>query len=124
MAVTSNLLPIRRSSRVNIGCPVRISGVLRSHAPFAEDTKFVTVSKYGAKLKTRIPLQAGMDVRVKPLYGKKSGVLKVVWVGRDDSLRAGEVGVECSAGIASIVGVYFPDAAELGKQPDQPGKKR
>src|ERR1022692_3793264 len=84
MAKTTSSLPPRRSSRVNIGCPVTISGVLTDHAPFAEDTRIVTVSKYGAKLKTRIPLQVGMQVKVKPLGGTKSGVFKVVWLGRGD----------------------------------------
>lgn len=120
MAKTTSSLPIRRSSRVNIGCLVRISGTLRNYAPFAEDTQIVSVSKYGAKLKTGIPLQVGTELRVKPLRGKKSGAFKVVWVGRDDSLRAGEVGVECAEGIASILGINFPDAAGPGKQGDQP----
>ncbi len=108
MAKTSSSLPIRRSTRVNIGCPVRISGVLADHEPFAEETQIVTLSKYGAKLKTRLPLRVGMQLKVKPLHGNTSGVFKVVWVGREGTPRAGEVGVEYNREIAGILGINFP----------------
>jgi hypothetical protein len=124
MADTTSSLPLRRSSRVNIGCPVRISGVLIDDAPFAEVTRIITVSKYGAKLKTRIPLQVGMQVKVKPLLGRKSAVFRVAWVGRDASPHAGEVGVESAEGIASILGISFPDAPGPGRHADQSGKSR
>ena len=109
MGKTTSSLPLRRSTRVNIGCPVRISGVLTDQGPFAEDTQIVTLSKYGAKLKTQIPLRVGMQVKVKPLRGKNSGVFKVVWVGREGTPRAGEVGVEYTREITSILGINFPD---------------
>ena len=109
MGKTASSLPIRRSTRVNIGCPVRISGMLANQVPFAEDAQIVTLSKYGAKLKTRLPLQVGMQLKVQPLRGKKSGVFKVVWVGREGTPRAGEVGVEYAGEIASILGINFPD---------------
>ena len=102
-------IPVRRSTRVNIGCPVRISGVLANRMPFAEDARIVTVSKFGAKLRTQIPLQVGMHLKVAPLRGTKSGVFKVVWIGRTGTPRAGEVGVEHGKETASILGVSFPD---------------
>ncbi len=109
MAKTTSSLPGRRSVRVNIGCPVRISGMLANHMPFAENAQIVTVSKFGAKLKTRIPLKVGMQVKVEPLLGKNSGVFKVVWVGREGTPRAGEVGVEYAREIAKILGINFPE---------------
>ncbi|HMD84243.1 MAG TPA: hypothetical protein VKO18_06030 [Terriglobia bacterium] len=110
MAKTTSSLPVRRSARVNIACPVRISGLLANNVPFAEETRIVTLSKYGAKLKTRFPLKVGMQVKVQPLQGKNSGVFKVVWVGREGSLRAGEVGVEYARETANILGINFPEA--------------
>lgn len=112
MGKTTSSLPPRRSARVNIGCPVRISGTLPNHVPFEEDAKIVTVSKFGAKLKTRLPLRVGMKVKVEPVGGKSSGVFKVVWVGREGTLRAGEVGVEYTEDIAGILGINFPDGSE------------
>ena len=110
MGKATNSLPLRRSGRVNIGCPVRISGTLRNNVPYAEDTQIVTLSKFGAKLKTRIPLQVGMQIKVQPLRGNVSGIFKVVWVGREGSPRAGEVGVEYKEEIARILGISFPDS--------------
>ncbi|MGD0221339.1 MAG: hypothetical protein ABSF71_03310 [Terriglobia bacterium] len=110
MGKTSSALSFRRSGRVNIGCPVRISGVLSNDMPFAEDARIVTLSKFGARMKTRIPLKVGMHIKVQPLLGKNSGIFKVVWVGREGSPRAGEVGVEHSKETADILGINFPDA--------------
>ena len=108
MGRTNGSLPLRRSVRVNIGCPVRISGKLANNAPFAEDTRVVTISKYGAKMKTRLPLKVGMHVKIQPLTGKNTGVFKVVWVGREGTPRAGEVGVEYAGKALNLLGVSFP----------------
>lgn len=109
MGKTGGSFPLRRSVRVNVGCPVWISGTLPNHEPFAENTRIVTVSKFGAKMKTSIPLKVGMQVKVQPLRGEKSGVFRVVWVGRDGSPRAGEVGVEYGKETADVLGINFPN---------------
>ena len=109
MAKTASSGPLRRSTRVNIGCPVRISGTLANRGPFEEDAQIVTVSKYGAKVKTHLPLKVGMQLKIAPVLGKDSGVFKVVWVGREGTPRAGEVGVEYTREIAGILGINFPD---------------
>ena len=111
MGKASSSLPFRRSARVNLGCSVRLSGTLSSQGTFDEEAQIVTLSKYGAKIKTGLPLKVGMHVRVQPLRGEKSGVFRVVWVGRDGTPRAGEVGVEYSQEVGSILGINFPDLA-------------
>ena len=114
MAKTSGSSPLRRSTRVNVGCRVMISGRLANNKPFQEETQVVAVSKFGAKLKTRVPLQVGMQLRLQPLQGERSGVFKVVWVGREGTPRAGEVGLEHAEPVSSILGINFPD--QLGPQ--------
>ncbi len=109
MAKTTGSLPLRRSSRVNIGCPVMISGKLTDNIPFSEETRVVTVSKYGAKLKTHLPLRIGMQVKIQPVKTRTSGLFKVVWVGREGTPRAGEVGVEYAGKANNLLGVSFPD---------------
>jgi hypothetical protein len=52
-----------------------------------------------------------MQVKVQPQHGDKSGIFKVVWVGREGTPRAGEVGVEYTEEIGSILGINFPDTA-------------
>ena len=109
MGKSSSTLPLRRSSRVNIACPVRISGLLPNHIPFAEDANIVTISKFGARLKTPIQLHIGMRVTVEPVRGKKSAIFRVVWIGRPGSPRAGEVGLEYTTPGTNILGINFPD---------------
>jgi hypothetical protein len=112
MGKMSSSFSLRRSARVNLACPVRISGTLPPSLPFAEDAQIVTLSKFGAKLKTRIPLQVGMQLTLQPLRGKNSGIFKVVWVGREGTPRAGEVGVEYPDEVAGVLGINFPRLAE------------
>jgi len=115
MGKATSSLPLRRSARVNIGCRVRISGILANDQPFAEDTQIVTLSKYGAKLRTQIPLQVGMQVQLRPLRGNNAGMFRVVWVGRNGTPRAGEVGVEYGKEVASILGINFPESVGPAK---------
>lgn len=109
MGKTSSSPAMRRSSRVNIGCAVRISGTLSDRTKFDEPAQIVTLSKYGARMKTRVALQLGTLVKVSPMLGKNSAVFKVVWVGREGSPRAGEVGIENAKGVAEILGIHFPE---------------
>jgi hypothetical protein len=109
MGKTSSSLPFRRSARVNLGCSVRLTGTLPSRAPFDVEARIVTISKYGAKIKTGVPLTVGMPVKIQPLQGEKSGFFRVVWVGREGTPRAGEVGVEFAHEVGSILGINFPD---------------
>jgi len=85
--------------------------MLGSHQPFVEDAQIVTLSKFGAKLRAKTPLKVGMQIKVTPLLGKTAGMFKVVWVGREGTARAGEVGVEHNREIAHILGINFPDQA-------------
>jgi hypothetical protein len=109
---------LRRSARINVGCPVAISGKLPNNIPFKEQARVVTVSKYGAKMLTRLPLKVGMHLKIQPLLGKSVGVFKVVWVGREGTPRAGEVGVEYAGKILNLLGVNFPpDTNEMKSIP-------
>jgi len=102
-------LQSRRSARVNIMCPVKVSGKLANNLSFEETANVVTISKFGAKLKTDVPLIVGMQIKLAPQRGRNSGVFKVVWVGRDGTPRAGEAGVEYPHETTDILGVSFPD---------------
>lgn len=101
-------LPLRRSTRINVRIPVRISGNFPDGAPFTEETFVVTVSKFGAKIKTRLPLQAGIELRVKPQMRREGGLFRVVWMGTEGTLRAGEAGIEYVR-VTTLLGVSFPE---------------
>lgn len=124
MPKTTSSAPLRRSGRVNIACPVRISGMLAKSLPFEENAQVVTVSKFGAKLKTHTSLRVGMQLKVQPLLGARSGLFTVVWVGREGTPRASEVGVEYAGEISGILGINFPDSNAPVKLTDRDRKKR
>lgn len=108
MAKEASRAFLRRSSRVNVRIPVRLSGTLPDNKPFTEETFVVTVSKYGAKVKTRQPLEVGMQVKLKPYRRRESGLFKVVWTGREGSAREGEVGIEYVE-VSNLLGIAFPE---------------
>ncbi len=100
--------PLRRSARLFLSVPVNISGKFLDGKTFQEDTQIVTVSKYGAKVKTQLALKVGMQVKVQPKQRKESAVFRVVWVGREGTPRAGEVGLEYVQ-VSNLLGVNFPE---------------
>jgi PilZ domain len=102
------LAPLRRSVRVQVRVPVTISGTLPDGSPFRQHGHIVTVSKYGAKLKTELPLKVGTQVRVKPEKGSQPGLFRVVWVGREGTPRAGEIGIEYLR-VSNLLGITFPE---------------
>ncbi len=99
---------LRRSVRVQLRVPVFLSGTFPNGHPFREEASIVTVSKYGAKLKTKLPLEVGTEVKIQPRGQREGGRFKVVWVGRPDSPRAGEIGVEYIQ-VSNLLGVTFPE---------------
>jgi PilZ domain len=100
--------PLRRSVRVQVQIPVTISGKLPDGSPFREQAYITSVSKYGAKLRTSLPLDIGTSVRVQPEKGQDPGLFRVVWIGRESTPRAGEVGIEYVR-VSNLLGVTFPE---------------
>lgn len=108
MAKKTDPASLRRSSRVNVRIPVKLSGALPGNQAFMEETVVVTVSKFGAKVQTRQPLKVGMQLRLQPLNRRDSGLFKVVWTGREGSPRQGEVGIEYLT-VSNLLGITFPE---------------
>lgn len=93
---------------MNVRIPVRLSGTLSDGKPFTEETFVVSISKFGAKVKTRHPLQVGIRVKVQPHRRREAGLFKVVWTGRPGTPREGEAGVEYVE-VSNLLGIAFPD---------------
>jgi hypothetical protein len=100
--------PLRRSVRVQVRVPVTISGTFPDGSPFRERGHVVTVSKYGAKLKTALPLEVGTQVKIQPQRRSPPGIFRVVWVGREGTPRAGEIGIEYLR-VSNLLGITFPE---------------
>jgi PilZ domain len=99
---------LRRSVRVQVRVPVIVSGTFPGGSPFRQEAQIVTVSKYGAKVRTSLPLDVGTELKIQPRGKREGGKFKVVWVGREDSPRAGEIGVEYIQ-VSNLLGVTFPE---------------
>jgi hypothetical protein len=108
MAEKSSTSPLRRSKRVNLRMPVKISGTWPDNQTFTEETQVLTVSKYGAKIRSQQPLKVGMQVKVQPVGRRESAIFRVVWIGRVGSPREGEIGIEYIR-VSNLLGVAFPD---------------
>jgi hypothetical protein len=108
MAEKSASSPLRRSARVNIRMPVKISGTLPDGKPFNEESYVMTVSKFGAKIKSAQPLKVGTELKVQPRGRRNSALFRVVWVGRAGSPREGEIGIEYVR-VSNLLGVAFPE---------------
>jgi hypothetical protein len=108
MAKPAGSTPFRRSARVQVRIPVTLSGTLPDGKTFSEETYILSVSKFGGRMKSSSPLKAGAEVRVQPRLKKDSGLFRVVWVGREGTPRAGEIGLEY-LDLSSLFGVTFPE---------------
>lgn len=107
MTKATGSIPFRRSARIQVRIPVTLSGTLADGKPFTEETYVITVSKFGGRLKTEIPLKVGAEVHLQPRNRGESAPFRVVWVGRKDTSRAGEIGIEY-VNLSSLLGVTFP----------------
>jgi hypothetical protein len=99
---------LRRSARVQVRVPVTISGKFPDGVQFREQGQIVTISKYGAKLKTELPLKEGAEIKIQPKKGSQAGLFRVVWTGREGTPRAGEIGIEYLR-VSSLLGITFPE---------------
>ncbi len=108
MAGKAESSPLRRSARVNLRMPVNISGKFPDGKPFAEETFAITLSKFGAKIKSALALKEGMQLTVRPKGRKGSALFRVAWVGQTGTARAGEFGIEYIH-VSNLLGVAFPE---------------
>ena len=108
MAGKAESSPFRRSARVNLRMPVVISGKLPDERPFWEETFAVTVSKFGAKIKSSLPLKVGTQMKLQPKGRRESALFRVAWIGREGTAREGEIGIEYIK-VSNLLGVAFPE---------------
>ena len=100
----------RRSSRVLVTLPLAVSGQKSdgSHVSGAAET--ILVNRHGARIRSSVPLEPSMEVRVAMLAPYKWRVGQVVWADN----REKEYGIELSRP-ENFWGIYFPpEDWELG----------
>src|SRR6201996_7954841 len=103
----------RRSSRVLVSLALAVSGQKSdgSHVSGAAET--ILVNRHGAKIRSAVPLEPKMEVRVAMLAPYKWRVGQVVWADSGES----EYGIELYRP-ENFWGIYFPpEDWELGVPP-------
>lgn len=97
----------RRGSRVSVNVPVILRGIAADGSEFEELTEIVTLSKNGACLLLKGPIQVGMKVRLSTTKGLQFKAC-VVWLGDASRPQSrGQFGVQ-SRGLAHALGFRFP----------------
>jgi hypothetical protein len=98
--------PTRKSARVAVEVPVRVRGTRPDGPPFEEQTRIVTLSKYGACLVSEHPLEVGKRLLLEIATGHAFEGC-VVWVGSEATGSGGQFGIQCR-GLAQSLGFQFP----------------
>lgn len=93
----------RRSSRVLVSLPLAVSGQKSDGSHISGSAETILVNRHGARIRSTVPLETQMEVRVAMLAPYKWRVGQVVWA---DS-RESEYGIELSRP-ENFWGIYFP----------------
>jgi hypothetical protein len=93
----------RRSSRVLVSLPLAVSGQKSDGSHISGAAETILVNRHGAKIRSTVPLETQMEVRVAMLAPYKWRVGQVVWADSDEK----EYGIELSRP-ENFWGIYFP----------------
>lgn len=100
----------RRSSRVLVSLPLAVSGQKKDGSHISGAAETILVNRHGARIRSAIPLENKMEVRVAMLAPYKWRVGQVVWADSGEK----EYGIELSRP-ENFWGIYFPpEDWELG----------
>jgi len=98
----------RRSERILIRVPVRITGLDKNAKHVHERAEAVVLSRHGALIKTTTELKPGSEVEVENLGNQQSAKFRVVWTSERMIEGKYDIGLESIAGQPSLWGVKFP----------------
>jgi hypothetical protein len=93
----------RRSSRVLVSLPLAVSGQKSDGSHISGAAETILVNRHGARIRSMVPLETQMEVRVAMLAPYKWRVGQVVWADAGES----EYGIELSRP-ENFWGIYFP----------------
>ena len=103
----------RRSSRVLVSLPLAVSGQKSDGSHVSGSAETILVNRHGARIRSTVPLEPRMEVRVAMLAPYKWRVGQVVWADSHES----EYGIELHRP-ENFWGIYFPpEDWELGVAP-------
>jgi hypothetical protein len=107
----------RRSQRVLLAVPLRVSGQGTNGAPFVEHTKTLIVNAHGALLQLQEPVQEGQTVSVRNVTTGEEMPCKVVDLS-PGAKGVSEIGVEFAQPSPRFWRVSFPPADWSTRNPE------
>ena len=107
----------RRSQRILLSVPVRVSGTQTSGTPFVEHTKTMIVNAHGALLQLEEPVQEGQTLNVRNVNTGEEMPCKVVDVS-PGTHGVAEIGVEFTQPSPQFWRVSFPPTDWSTRSPE------
>ena len=107
----------RRSQRILLAIPVRVSGKRANETPFVEHTKTLVVNAHGALLELEEPVREGQVLSVRNVTTGEETTCKVVDLSPDTNGVA-EVGVEFAQPNPRFWRVSFPPTDWSARSPE------
>jgi hypothetical protein len=107
MSTTQPYSAQRRSSRLQFRCRVKIRAIGPGGNIFTEETETISISKFGASLKTVNKFAIGQVLSIRTLDRDHVGQFQVVWMGEPGTPGEGLIGVEW-VDARSFWGIEFP----------------
>ena len=98
----------RRGERVLIRIPLKIYAQARDGQHVNEPSETVVVSRFGALLRSSLPLRQSSTVEVMNNFTQEVEKFRVVWVAEKSKEGRFDVGVELVTPRANFWGVSFP----------------
>jgi hypothetical protein len=103
----------RRGERVMIRVPVELRAVAKDGKEFNEAAETAVVSRFGALLRTTVPLKPGSTLEVTHGFSKAVETFRVVWLADKATEGLWDVGIEADHPREAFWGIRFPSPATV-----------
>lgn len=107
------LMSRRREPRVELNFEVKVWGMDRHGKPFLQNARTLDVTNLGARLLGVDCVTLGETIGIQ--NADRKARFKVVWIGRENTPKAGQIGVHC---LEPEKEVFGPQAQSLSDGPD------
>jgi hypothetical protein len=102
----------RRSDRIMLTMRLSIMGTDATGKHFKGEARAITVNRHGARIRTRVPLRTGQNVRLLNMAGESDTEFRVVGPLAPPADLTCDWGVECLNPDYNIWGIKFPPLVE------------
>ena len=100
----------RREPRLELNLEVKVWGMDRHGKPFLQNARTLDVTKLGARLLGVDCVTLGETIGIQ--NADRKARFKVVWIGRENTPKAGQIGVHCLEPDKEVFGSQSQSSAE------------